>query len=191
MPWWKRKPQGPAKGKCRGWFFAGQGGSRPLRRLREKEVRSDMKAYREVAGGSGSAAPAFLVGTGRNRQWHTLFDSYCERPHCPGGEAVIRLRREGAGTPELTFLMDLREGTIEMGSDDRQEAGALAESFARDQWRLLARRRQVVRAWGAEDCRPCPIRAAHERCGFGAAGDRIPEEDGNNTRAASPGEKEN
>jgi len=64
--------------------------------LREKEVRSDMKAYREVAGGSGSAAPAFLVGTGRNRQWHTLFDSYCERPHCPGGEAVIRLRRDSA-----------------------------------------------------------------------------------------------
>jgi hypothetical protein len=61
---------------------------------------------------------------------------------------IVRLLPERDPDSTVRFSLDLLEGTLQMGLDGGEETKALAEDFAREQWGLLARRRQLVRAWG-------------------------------------------
>ncbi len=107
-----------------------------------------MKEFRQVAGNTRSAVPAFLLGKGPDRQMHTLIDAYCPEPNCPGGEISIQLLPERGSASPLSFGIDLFQASLRMPADLSEAAKAIAMDFANARWNLLARRRQVVRAWG-------------------------------------------
>jgi hypothetical protein len=107
-----------------------------------------MKEFRQVAGKTRSAVPAFLLGIGPDRQMHTLIDAYCPEPSCAGSEVSIRLFPERGSASPLSFGIDLFQAGLRLPSDVTYCAKAIALDFANAQWNLLARRRQAVRAWG-------------------------------------------
>ena len=114
----------------------------------DQGMHTNLKEFRKVAGNTRSAVPAFLLGKGPDRQMHTLVDAYCPEPGCRGGEVSIRLFPERGAAPPVSFRLDLFEGTGKMPADMPEPVKGIAMDFASAHWDLLARRRQIVRAWG-------------------------------------------
>ncbi len=109
-----------------------------------------MKSYRSVAEGAADAVPEFrLAADPAGRTW-LLGDEYCENPHCECAVAHCRLVAREDPLEGVTFDIDLAQprltrpaGLPEADVLRIQEFSGRPEVF-----RLLERRRQVVRAWG-------------------------------------------
>jgi hypothetical protein len=111
-------------------------------------MKSKLKEFRQVAGNTRTAVPAFLLGDGPDRQMYTLVDAYCPAPESPGGEISIQLVPDRSSGTTVSFELDIFKARLKTSPEITEAQRAIATDFAKRNWNLLARRRQAVRAWG-------------------------------------------
>lgn len=108
-----------------------------------------MKTYHETAGRRSENTVGFTFDADPRRREFILFDVYCDNPDCTGWESKLSLIALEPEEHRIEFEVNPKTGEMSASRDTSDVDLAIAQEFcsANENWNLLLRRRQLVRAW--------------------------------------------
>ena len=109
-----------------------------------------MQVYREVAEDDKGRDVRFRFDADGEHRTYLLLDSHCEDPICEACSTLVTLVPDQREADRISFWTQLDGEPSSFDEPPTAEAEAIAAEFVADPdtQRLLAQRKQIVRAWG-------------------------------------------